>query len=84
MPAELIAEVDRVAGARKRSRFVEEAVRQRLARERLSEALRESAGALELNGYPSWSSAEKSSDWVAASREEDTARLARKISKLVI
>jgi metal-responsive CopG/Arc/MetJ family transcriptional regulator len=79
LPAELIEEVDRVAGARRRSRFVEEAIRERLKRDALSSALREAAGILKDVDYPEWDSPKKVSAWVRASRREDEARLARKL-----
>ncbi|HEC62790.1 MAG TPA: ribbon-helix-helix protein, CopG family [Candidatus Acetothermia bacterium] len=39
LPEELVREIDRVAGRRKRSQFIVEAVRERLAKLRFSEAL---------------------------------------------
>lgn len=76
---ELLKEVDRIAGKRKRSRFVEAAVREKLSREALSAALEESVGVLDLGEYPDWSTPKKSSDWVRAGRKEDEKRLARKL-----
>ncbi len=78
IPNELLEEVDRVAGKRKRSRFVEVAIREKLAREALTLALRASVGILSPADYPEWETPEKSSAWVRASRQEDEARLARK------
>jgi predicted transcriptional regulator len=79
LPAELVKEVDRVVGARRRSRFVEEAIREHLRREALSSALAESAGILKEEDYPEWDSPEKVSSWVRECRGEDEARLARKL-----
>lgn len=79
LPEDLLAEVDRVAGKRKRSRFVEAAVREKLSREALSIALRESAGVIDLTSYPEWKSPEKISAWVRAIRREDVGRLSRKL-----
>jgi metal-responsive CopG/Arc/MetJ family transcriptional regulator len=44
LPADLMSEVDRLAGPRGRSRYVAEAVAQRVKRDRLGNAIRESAG----------------------------------------
>lgn len=46
LPADLLAEVDAVAGHRGRSRYVAEAVAQRLKRDRLGHAIRSTAGAM--------------------------------------
>ncbi len=75
LPEDLLERVDRVAGKRRRSRFVEEAVREKLAREALSAALEMGAGVLDPNDYPEWSSPESTSRWVAARRELDRRRL---------
>ncbi len=79
LPEDLIAAVDRVAGKRKRSRFVESAIREKLARETLSTALLESAGAIDLKSYPEWETPEKASEWVRALRKEDNVHLSRKV-----
>lgn len=76
---ELIEEVDRVAGKRKRSRFVEEAIREKLSRQTLSDALSTCAGVLSPTDYPEWNMPEKISAWVKAGRQEDEARLRRKL-----
>lgn len=76
---ELLRAVDQVAGKRKRSRFVEEAIREKLSREELSSALRESAGALNPADYPEWDAPNKVSSWVRARRQEGEAPLARKL-----
>lgn len=78
LPEELLEEVDRVAGRRRRSRFVEAAVREKLARDALSLALEQSAGILNPSDYPEWATPERTSDWVRASRAQDEARLERK------
>lgn len=79
LPEDLINAVDRVAGKRKRSRFVESAIREKLAREALSTALRESAGTIDLKSYPEWETPEKASEWVRSLRKEDDVRLSRKV-----
>ena len=79
IPEDLINEVDRLAGRRKRSRFVEDAIREKLAREALSDALATSAGSLSPSDYPEWNSPAAISAWVKHGRREDDARLARKV-----
>lgn len=78
LPEDLLEAVDRVAGKRKRSHFVEEAIREKLARETLNAALQESAGVIESNNYPEWATPEKTSAWVRDTRRTDEARLLRK------
>jgi metal-responsive CopG/Arc/MetJ family transcriptional regulator len=46
LPEELMAEVDDLAGPRGRSRYVAEAVEQRVRRDKLGKAIRETAGAM--------------------------------------
>ena len=46
LPEELIAEVDAIAGPRGRSRYVADAVAQRVKRDRLLRAIEASAGSL--------------------------------------
>ena len=46
LPQDLMREVDKLAGPRGRSRYVAEAVAQRVKRDRLGKAIRNSAGAL--------------------------------------
>lgn len=79
LPEELLEAVDRVVGKRKRSRFVEAAIREKLSREALSAALRESAGSIDLSDYPEWKTPEGVSAWVRSGRGGDDARLARKL-----
>ncbi len=52
LPEELVREIDRVAGRRKRSQFIVEAVRERLAKLRFSEALAQAAGAWSDENHP--------------------------------
>lgn len=78
LPEQLIDEVDRVAGRRRRSRFVEVAIREKLAHEALGSALRESAGVLRPDDYLAWKTPSRTSAWVRASRAKDDERLAGK------
>jgi metal-responsive CopG/Arc/MetJ family transcriptional regulator len=68
---ELVEEIDRIAGKRKRSQFIEEAVKAKLQRERLGRALKEAAGSLNPADYPEWSTSQSISDWVHNGREAD-------------
>ena len=68
LPKELLNEVDKLTGKRKRSQFVEEAIKEKLARERLKHALAVSAGVLNPADYPDWGTPDKVSAWVHASR----------------
>jgi metal-responsive CopG/Arc/MetJ family transcriptional regulator len=72
LPKELVDEVDRFAGTRGRSRYVAEALRARLKRDRLREAIDATAGVLRPEDYPEWSSSEKVVEWVRARRSEVT------------
>lgn len=76
---ELLRSVDRIAGRRGRSRFVEEAVREKLARDVLSVALQDSAGVLDSEHYPEWATPETVSVWVRAIRRLDDRRAERKL-----
>lgn len=77
IPKDLLDEIDSRVGQRKRSDFVADALREKLARERQSEALRAAAGVLDLEDYPQWDRPEKVSAWVREQREQDTERLRR-------
>ena len=75
LPDELVKDIDKFAGRRKRSHFVEEAVREKLGRDRLLAALEETAGILSAKEYPDWATTEKAAAWVRESRREDIKRL---------
>ncbi len=70
LPSDLLAEVDRYAGPRGRSRYVAEAVAQRVKRDALGAAIRETAGAMV--GTPGWMSPDKVVAWVDELRSEET------------
>lgn len=74
LPRELVEAVDSLVGQRKRSEFVEAALREKVARERLGKALKTSAGILNPADYPEWSTPEKTSEWVHALRTGESAR----------
>jgi len=70
LPVELLREVDELAGPRGRSRYVAEAVAQRVKRDRLGKAIRETAGVLV--GTPYAMAPDEVLAWVHALREEET------------
>ena len=72
LPKELVDEVDHFAGERGRSRYVAEALRARLKRDRLQEVIEQTAGVLRPEDYPEWSTSEKVVEWVRARRSETT------------
>ena len=73
LPADLVAEIDEIAGPRNRSRFIEEAARAKLKREQLRVAIERSFGAPQGGGstrsgrHPSMVV-----EWVRARRAEVT------------
>ena len=72
LPADLVAEIDEVAGPRNRSRFIEEAARAKLKREQLRLAIERTAGVLKAEDYPEWATSEMVVEWVRARRAEVT------------
>jgi len=72
LPKELVEEVDRYAGPRGRSRYVAEALADRLRGDRLREAIESTAGALRGANYPHWESSEAVVAWVRELRSEVT------------
>jgi len=72
LPRDLVEEVDRFAGPRGRSRYVAEALAERLRRDRLREVVEATAGALNPEHYPQWQSSEAVVAWVRDLRAEET------------
>lgn len=70
LPEDLLAEVDRLAGPRGRSRYVAEAVAQRVRRDRLGKAIAEAGGSMARSGRPM--SREEVSAWIDQLRSEET------------
>ncbi len=70
LPEDLMAEVDKLAGPRGRSRYVAEAVAQRVKRDKLGKAIRETAGIMV--GSPGWMSPDEVVRWVDSLRSEET------------
>lgn len=69
LPAELLSEVDELAGPRGRSQFVAEAVASRVKRERLHRALDAARGAWV--GTASYMTPDEAYRWVRSLRDED-------------
>ena len=77
LPDRLVEEIDNVVGKRKRSRFVEEAIREKLKKGVLLKALKDTAGILPSEEYPEWETPVKSAAWVRELRQRDEERLPR-------
>ena len=74
---DLVEEIDNLVGKRKRSRFVEEAITEKLRRGAMLNALKETAGVLLAEEHPEWDTSEKVMKWVNESRQRDVKRLRR-------
>ena len=70
LPEDLVAEVDHFAGPRGRSRYVTEALRTRIRRDRLREVVETTAGAW--RDHPDFPTAESVVAWVRELRTEVT------------
>ena len=70
LPDDLVEAVDRLVGKRQRSAFITEALRERVRREGLLRALKESAGILKEEDYPHWATPEKVARWVREIRRQ--------------
>lgn len=69
---DLVRELDELAGPRERSAFIEEAVRQRVDRERRWRLIRSAYGSISDGGHP-WD--EDPGRWVHESRRQDPRRV---------
>ncbi len=69
----VIEEIDRLVGQRGRSRFLEEAARERLARLQLEGALGSTAGILKGHDYPEFEDQASINRWVQAQRRTEDA-----------
>ena len=68
MPDELVTAIDQAVGQRGRSRFFEEAAREKLARLALAAALKETFGLASGSEYAHWKDRRASSQWVRRTR----------------
>jgi metal-responsive CopG/Arc/MetJ family transcriptional regulator len=69
LPAEVISQIDEIAGPRGRSAYVAEAVQARLKRDRMRKAFDETYGAAV--GLSQWKDADEAYRWVRSLREDD-------------
>ena len=65
---EVIAAIDDRVGERGRSRFLEEAAREKLERLEIEAAIRDGAGLLKEKDYPHWRDTSTVQEWVRTSR----------------
>jgi predicted transcriptional regulator len=79
LPREVVDDVDRLVGHRRRSQFMAEAVQEKLRREKLSAALAATAGALKDVDISHWATPEETSAWVRGLRQEDDATTDEKL-----
>lgn len=82
LPDDVVDDIDRLVGIRHRRRFVEEAVLEKLRRERLRIALEQTAGALKDADIPHWAAPEQTSTWVRELRREGDAATERSLRGL--
>ncbi len=80
IPEELSKAIDKLVGQRKRSKFITEAVKERLHRIRLLQALEKTAGIIKTEEHPEWKSSKDVAKWVKHLRKEDENRF-KKIMK---
>jgi len=70
---EVIEAIDKVVGQRGRSRFLEEAAREKLDRLELEQVIRDGAGSLKEKDYPHWRDQASINEWVRAQRRTEAA-----------
>ena len=73
VPEELVKEIDRISGKRKRSQFITQAVRKEIRRLKFLQAVKETAGAWKDEDHPELK--EGVDKWVRGLREKDEKRL---------
>ena len=71
LPDDLVNRIDGLVGKRKRNRFVEEAVREKLRKETLLSALEQTAGILAKGGCAEWATPDGAAAWVRDSRRHN-------------
>jgi metal-responsive CopG/Arc/MetJ family transcriptional regulator len=70
-PEELLKDIDRIVGNRKRSHFVVEATKEKLERERLKKAFKDIKGLWKKEDHPEFSVKEDIEKWVSNLRKRD-------------
>lgn len=76
LPPDLLAQVDRLVGPRRRSQFFAEAAVEKLARIKLAESAARVAGSLAGICTPNWESSEAAASWVRSTRQANDAKRA--------
>ena len=77
LPEDIVNRIDVLVGKRKRSRFVEEAVREKLRKDTLIAALEKTAGCLAKVDYTEWETPEGAAAWIRDLRRRNDERLGR-------
>jgi metal-responsive CopG/Arc/MetJ family transcriptional regulator len=72
MSDELLAEIDKIAGKRGRSRFLEEAAAEKLERLALTEAIDGSVGIVRGSSYSHWRDRSTTASWVRKTRRTES------------
>jgi len=67
---ELLDAVDRIAGPRGRSRFIEAAIRSRLEQIDLETELQTAGPLIDIEEHPDWATSESTEAWVRKLRDE--------------
>jgi len=75
LPHELLEKIDKLVGQRRRSQFLAEAAKEKLARDHLAQAARKAAGSLAEVETPGWESSEAAAEWVRSLRQQDEERM---------
>jgi hypothetical protein len=68
---EVLDAIDKAVGQRGRSRFLEEAAREKLDRMELEQVIRDGAGSLKEKDYPHWQDQASINEWVRAQRRTE-------------
>jgi metal-responsive CopG/Arc/MetJ family transcriptional regulator len=71
MSDETLQKIDRLVGERSRSRFLEEAAREKLERLALVASLNETAGIAGTRAHPQWRDRRAAADWVRRTRRTE-------------
>ena len=77
LPREILEEVDRITGKRKRSFFIEEATREKLEKERFLKTLEETKGAWGDKSHPDLKTGKDVEKYVGEKRQSYRKRLKR-------
>lgn len=75
IPADLVAEVDRLVGPRRRSAFLSQAAAEKVHQLKLVAAAHAAAGALAAVDIPGWETPDAASAWVRGLRAADEERV---------